>query len=126
MTAATSRRAPSSRSVAVSSRISASESALRFSGRLSMTGAILSSIVDRDAERGGDRLRPPQADARVARRFIALDLLLLQPEPLGERPLRQPAGDPRPDERVGELRERVGLQDGDRAALQCLVLRHLL
>ena len=64
-------------------------------------------VPDAHAERTGDLAQTLIAGRSVAFGLVALDLLLLEAEPFGERLLAEAAGDPRLDEAVGQFVERA-------------------
>ena len=80
---------------------------------------------DPNPERVGDCLEPVEAHAAVAGRLPALHLLLLQPEPAGQRRLRKSDHRPRADQRVGQIVERFQVDHAHIAAAQRLVLVEL-
>jgi hypothetical protein len=75
-----------------------------------------------DAECVGNRLEPLDANLCVAGRLVALNLLFLQPQALGQRGLTQAGCGACANERVGQLPERVELQDGYLPATQRFVV----
>src|SRR5262245_40600046 len=84
------------------------------------------ALVDLDAERVGDRLDARERRAGVARRLVALDLLLLHAQPPGQLLLAQPGRDPGADQRLRQLGQRAQLELAHLAGAERVVLGQLL
>ena len=82
-------------------------------------------VPDAHAERAGDLAQPLIAGRGVAFGLVALNLLLLQAQPLGQGLLAEPAGNPRLDEAVSELVEGVDGDHGQVGGLQPVILGKL-
>src|SRR5579884_1378634 len=81
--------------------------------------------MDVDAERLGDLAEARQARARVAGGLVALDLLLLEPRPRGQRLLREAGGQAGADQPLRQPAKRITLEAADLAAPQRFVFGEL-